>query len=156
NNPTVLSGEIQQDNDPSNNTNNIFYNHKVDATCILDGFVLSGSALGAMFNDSASPVIANCVFKDNRAPYSGGAVYNSGSNPSFSNVLFYNNNAGAGGAVFNTGSSPVLINCTFANNYSPSGAAMFNQTNSFANLANCIVWGNTGSASILSTVTSPA
>ncbi len=44
NHPTTLSGEIQQDNDISNNTYNIIYNffNNLDTTSLLDGFTVSG------------------------------------------------------------------------------------------------------------------
>lgn len=159
-NATILSGEIQQDDDPNNNSYFIFNNPSVDATAVLDGFTISSGTAptngGGMNNINSSPNIRNCVFKNNRAASYGGAVYNSGSNPSFTNVLFYNNSAGSGGAMFNTSSSPVLMNCTVANNFSLSGAGFFNQTNSFVNLTNCIVWGNTGGNAISNTSTSPA
>jgi len=45
--PSILSGEIQQDNDPLNNTISILSNLNLNATAVLDGFVIqSGSSTG--------------------------------------------------------------------------------------------------------------
>jgi hypothetical protein len=109
-----------------------------------------------MVNNNSSPTIRNCIFKSNTAASWAGAVYNAaGSNPVFINCLFTGNTASVGAVIFNSASSPVIINSTFAANQSPSGSAIWSQTNSFSKLTNCIVWGNTGSAALINTVTSP-
>jgi hypothetical protein len=158
--PSILSGEIQQDNDAGNNTNGIFSNLNLDPTAVLDGFTVQSGAStgsgGAMVNNNSSPTIRNCIFKSNTATSWAGAVYNAaGSNPVFINCIFTGNSASVGGVIFNSASSPVLINCTIAVNQSPSGSAIWSQTNSFSKLTNCIVWGNTGSVALINTVTSP-
>ena len=158
--PSILSGEIQQDNDPLNNTISILSNLNVNATAVLDGFTIqSGSSTGnggAMVNSNAAPTIRHCIFHSNLASSWAGAVYNAaGSNPIFINCVFSDNVAAFGGAIFNVSSSPEFMNCTFAVNNSASGAAIWSQTNSFAKLTNCIVWGNTGNAALVNTVTSP-
>ena len=84
NNPTILSGEIQQDNDNTNNANHVVQANGVDATAILDGFIItdgySTSQGGGMFNtNNANPVTRNCVFSNNYAPNGGGGVFNTNS-----------------------------------------------------------------------------
>ena len=156
NNPTILSGEIQQDNDNTNNANHVVQANGVDATAILDGFIItdgySTSQGGGMFNtNNANPVTRNCVFSNNYAPNNGGAVFNSNSSPGFTNCLFYQNMSPNGGAtIYNITSSASFINCTFSGN---TGGTLWSQTNSFPGLTNCIIWGN-NAGSIVNTSTS--
>ena len=60
---------------------------------ILDGFIITGGSAaigGGMFNNTASPTVANCVFTSNSATF-GGGMYNSlGSNPTVINCQFIN------------------------------------------------------------------
>jgi hypothetical protein len=158
--PSILSGEIQQDNNAANNTNSLFTNQGVDSTALLDGFILTGGASagtgGAIINNNSSPVFSNCIFRSNMAVSLAGAVHNTaGSDPVFTNCVFTGNTAPVGGVMFNSSSSPIITNCTFASNSSPSGSAIWSQTNSFAKITNCIVWANTGSAALINTITSP-
>ena len=158
--PSILNGDIQQDNVSSNNTNSLFLNASLDSTAVLDGFTfLNGNATsagGALSNNNASPTIRNCIFRNNFSDAWAGAVYNAnGSNARFANCVFVGNKATNGGAIFNTGSSPLFMNCTMASNQAPSGSVIWSQTNSLARLTNCVVWANTGSAALVNTVTSP-
>lgn len=128
NNPSILSGDIDQDNNIENNANTIVLFTRVSAMTILDGFTIA-NAYAHLENASSGE-------KEN----SGGAIFNQGglqgniSHPKISNCTFSNNHAlGYGGAIFNNGSfngnaSPVLENCIFLNNVSgKGGGAICNQ-----------------------------
>jgi len=90
----------------------------VVSNCLFTGNCGDG---GGMANESgSSPVVNNCVFLDNCSDYGGGGMYNRDSSPHISNCIFAKNNlppfATRGGAIFNQGGSPVIINTIFINN----------------------------------------
>ena len=133
-NKTILSGEIQQDNDVSNNSLNVILNAYLQAarlynTAILDGFTVTGGNAngtkyvtipsgsvnigtygGGISNVYASPTIANCIFTGNSALFGGGfASWYSYDNLSMVNCSFLNNSAvqsGGGLYLFQTNASP--------------------------------------------------
>ncbi len=140
-NETILSGDVGEINDESDNSYHVFYHGRtpLDATAVLDGFTITkGRAKygtshddgGGMYNgrgsfvNEASPTIMNCTFTDNKADYFGGAMYNYQSMAMVVNCTFTNNEDHeiyGGGAVFNkaleTGTkSPSFIGCTFESN----------------------------------------
>ena len=143
--PTILSGEIQQDGNVSNNS----YHIVVGATnAVLDGFTVAYAyADGSTPNDRGggvivgggpayAPVIAgtqtidHCMFLFNFAT-NGAAIYGSNSNVTVANSLFVSNRAVNGGAIygeqFASGSSRqvVVTNCVFRQNSATSkGGAM--------------------------------
>ncbi|MFM1920923.1 MAG: hypothetical protein RLZZ303_2557 [Candidatus Hydrogenedentota bacterium] len=99
---------------------------------VLDGFTIQGgrgSAGAGMLNVGTSPVVRNCIFRDNRATQFGGAVLNlEGSRAEFANCVFRENKATAsGGAVANTESPAIFRNCLFVSNRADvAGGALFN------------------------------
>lgn len=158
-NPTILSGEIQQDGIVTNNSNTIFNNANLNATAVLDGFTLMGGYApgngGAMSNADASITVRNCRFIGNTAQNIGGAIFNLRSNANFTNCIFQVNSANNGGAVFNSESSPTFLHCSFVDNLaSLGGQTSWNQTNSLSTLQNCIVWGSGTAAQIVNTANS--
>ncbi len=115
-NETVLSGDLNGDDDPEDPDTRSDNSYTVvigfdDAT--LDGFTITGgnadgdaAALrngGGLFNEAASPLIRNTTFIANSA-HEGGGVYNEqGSAPSFESVRFENNTAeSSGGGLYST------------------------------------------------------
>jgi hypothetical protein len=87
---------------------------------IIDGFTITnGSAAlkgGGMYNEGSSPVIANCTFESNIAPY-GAGICNYNASPAINNCTFNNNSATSGGGIYNRqDSAPAINNCTFYNN----------------------------------------
>jgi len=122
----------------------------------LDGFTITrGYASGSspdttgagMFNSSASPLVANCIFTENAAMGNGGGMQNLNSSPTVANCIFTGNSAeGDGGGMHNTGSSPVLTNCIFTSNSATTtgskGGAMYNGESSAPILTNCTFTGN--------------
>jgi len=103
-----------------------------------------------MFNIYGSAaVINNCTFSGNYATNGGGTYNGNRSYPVFTNCLFLNNGASqTGGAMYNpdfTGGigSSAIINCTFSGNSAASGSVA-NNINANLTMTNCILWGNTG------------
>jgi predicted outer membrane repeat protein len=146
---TILSGEIQQDTDSTNNAYHILTSIDLSASTLLNGMkVKLGYANGGAFNDklgggmfvnaqsqaSNAMQMNNCVFENNYAANQGGAIYMSASagktiSNGYEDVYFFNNKAGFdGGAVFAAGfvgsNLSSFAYCLFKGNKANSGAAM--------------------------------
>lgn len=157
-NETILSGDRDND-DPGDLTDNVY--HVVtgatgcDSTAILDGFTPTagyargvGTNLGAgMYNNGASPTVANCIFRGNTATGGGGGMWNgNSSDPEVRSCIFEDNGAGSagsvradepGGGMANDNSSPDVTNCLFFDNRAFRGGAMSNQNGSAPVITNC-------------------
>jgi predicted outer membrane repeat protein len=105
---------------------------------------------GAILCVDSSPVILQCVFKNNQAQ-SGGAIYctqggelGSPSNPILLNCTFNNNiTYEYGGALSNYESSPIISGCIFkANSAWYSGGAIHNRIDSSPEIRNCTIVNN--------------
>jgi predicted outer membrane repeat protein len=92
---------------------------------IIDGFTIrngvtpeQGGGGGGVVCIGSSPTIRNCIFRDNQAGWSGGAIYCSqNSSLTVTNCRFEQNGAvGHGGAIFATFSSVELTGCLFDGN----------------------------------------
>ncbi|MBN1491428.1 MAG: hypothetical protein JXA69_16065, partial [Phycisphaerae bacterium] len=157
-NETILSGDIGVVGDESDNSYHVVVGDNLDASARLDGVTITGGNAGSdvamdingagagMVNLSASPTLANCIFRGNSAYSVGGGMVNVYTScPNLTNCLFTGNAAGAGGGgMFNVEhSDPTLRSCTFSGNSAPSGAAIASYDDSSPTLVNCIVWGNT-------------
>ncbi|MEI6347594.1 MAG: T9SS type A sorting domain-containing protein [Bacteroidota bacterium] len=156
-NQTILSGDIGIVGDSSDNCFHVF-NHPqglhLDNSAVLDGFIIMGgfasgenpfSFGGGMYNDSNSPSIINCKFRNNFAIESGGAIYNMNSNPKIIGCYISNNNAQSadGGGIYNDGSNPIITNSGIALNYAHySGGGVYNRNNSNPLITNCVIAGN--------------
>lgn len=159
-NPTILSGDIDQNDGTTGNGANSYHvvanGNAINNTAMLDGFVITGGKAngdfsanfgGGVLNDGrggiCNPTFLNCTFRLNEAG-SGGAVANLGdggnSSTSFINCVFFNNKAllfggpTRGGACYlEATGAPVFTNCTFANNQSAArGGALLLSSNSGA------------------------
>ena len=126
-NKTILSGDIDNNGQATNNTFNIIYLRNASILTVIDGFTITGgnadnpTSVGepftsgaAIYNDGrsggfANPSVQNCIFTQNYAVGFGGAVFNNGGfngfcEARFKNCLFNNNFSKAGGgAVCNWG-----------------------------------------------------
>lgn len=107
-------------------------------------FIGNQADKGGALSTAVDPIVINCVFRDNFATESGGAVYNSnGADPTFLNCEFIGNNAVlAGGAIFNSRSNAMFINCTVSGSTAGLGGAMFNEDFSFPIVTNSVFWDN--------------
>ena len=150
---SVLSGDLNGDDGTVGRTDNschVVSFGGVDATAVLEGFVISGgnavgcsnSNGGGVFNEGGSPTIINCTFNGNTADMGGGLANELFVSPVLVNCAFSGNGAQYGGALYNALlTSPSLTNCTVSGNRASLGGGVYNVNNS-ATLANCILWGN--------------
>jgi hypothetical protein len=158
---TILDGDLNNNGLDDNDCYHLFFHPSglgLSNTAILDGFTIRGANAdgadpfgrgGGMYNISNSPSVRNSVFKENNA-LNGGGMSNSGScSPQFYNCLFVNNSAtqGGGGVYNSSGSNPAFTNCTFASNTSLTGGGIVHSGPGNTVLNNCIIWGNTATAS---------
>lgn len=132
-------------------------NHVVIGTddAVLDGFTITGGSAtsgavtrgGGLFLDGTSPLIANCVIRNNEASTSGGGAYVvNGAEPVFRNCAFYDNlggNEGGGMLIGNCQTGAVeVVNCVFSGNSAFYGGAV-SCSKSNPTLSNCTFNGNT-------------
>jgi hypothetical protein len=150
-NPTILSGDIGNAGENSDNSYHVILNlnNGLTSTSVLDGFTVSDGFSsnhgGGMYQSSSSPRIVNCLFVNNFTQTWGAAIYNGSSNPEITNCIFMNNHSNNnGGGVYNdNGSAPVFTNCLFASNTaSIGGGGVANWDNVTAVFINCSFTGN--------------
>ncbi len=137
---TLLSGDIGEENDKTDNSYHIIFNNNLTSSAILYGVTLShgyanGTAAphdkgGAIYNKSSHPTITQSSFSNNSARSEGGAIYNLQSNPTISKLSFSNNSATtSGGAIYNNLSNPTITQLSFSNNSATtSGGAIYNES----------------------------
>ncbi|TVQ39399.1 MAG: hypothetical protein EA370_04750 [Wenzhouxiangella sp.] len=157
-NPTILSGDINDSTDLDGNSYTVVTGSGTDSTAILDGFTVTGgnadddSAFfiaparsgGGAYNNHGAPTLANIIFTNNSADNLGGAMLSSSnSSPTLTNVTFSNNVADRGGGMYNIDSSPSLSNVIFSNNVADRGGAIYNTTNSSPSFNNVTFGNNT-------------
>jgi len=157
NNITVLSGDINNDDDGfTNNSENSYHvvtGSGADSSAVIDGFTIKGGNAngstpnnngGGMFNENGSPSVRNCTLTGNSAVGDGGGISNLSSSPALTNCTFSGNSVlDEGGGIYNESSSPTLTNCTFSNNNAYKGGGIRNTSSSSPTLTNCTFSGNT-------------
>lgn len=156
-NETILSGDIGQSGNRSDNSHNVIFNNNngLNASAILDGFIIrDGQANkaeyarqrgGGMFNLNSSPTIRNCIFTGNFSSVYGGAVFNQGATatPTFINCVFSGNQAEFGGGIFNESAQTQVFNSTFsANQIAGNGGGIYSYGTPRVVVRNSIFWGN--------------
>jgi len=157
---TILSGDIDDNGNPSNNSYHVVRCANID-NAILDGFTITGGNAdsdpdyrggGIYIYNNSSPTIKNCIFNNNSAGTGGGGMYNyNSSNPNITNCIFYGNQTteyeGHGGGIYNYNSSPTITNCTLSSNSALQGygGGMFSDSSTNPTVTNCIFWGNDAS-----------
>lgn len=140
-NQTVLSGEIQQDNDSLNNSSIIVKMQNLSNQTRIDGFFISranGNAIELrvpLQSTQTMPVIANCQIENNIGNKGAGIVINGNSydtiSPQIINCIFKNNHATVwGGAMYlgasNLSQNTVIMGCLFTNNSAgEAGSAIY-------------------------------
>ncbi|RSK39310.1 choice-of-anchor Q domain-containing protein [Mangrovimonas spongiae] len=161
-NPTILSGDIGNLNDTSDNTYHVIVTNHLNSTNVIDGFIITdGHANGSdtfvinehniykdrgagMYNNTSSPTIYNTIFSENTSLLEGGGIYNFLSNPSIYNAVFSENVTGiAGGGMYNNYSYPNIYNATFSKNSADYGGGIYNQNNSNSTIYNTVLHNNT-------------
>lgn len=150
--PTILSGNIGEEDLEEDNSYTIVYFSNVSASTVLDGFIITGGFAdgmtegadittcgGGIFNNGeyglSSPTIKNCILLNNFSR-EGGALYNYANegetSPIISDCVFVDNRSDFnGGAIFNDGNfgicNPNFTNCRFSGNESMYGAGILNR-----------------------------
>jgi len=88
-----------------------------------NGITLNLQSGGGMDNTNVSPTVRNCIFYDNEADKTAGAILNNNSSAIIDACTFYSNRAlgisgdGGGGAICNdNGGTATITNCVFYNN----------------------------------------
>jgi T5SS/PEP-CTERM-associated repeat protein len=111
-NPTILSGDLNADDNPQNpginRSDNALSIVTTTPNCVgevLDGFTIRG-----------------CNTNPPGAPFGGGALsVSTGGTPTFNNCRFEDNQSNAGGsAAVVRGAAPTFTDCVFANNRAPT------------------------------------
>jgi len=144
---TILSGDLNGDDEPNfanNNDNsyNVVTGMGTNKTAVLDGFIIRGgnanSNGGGIYNYRGSPTLINCTITENSANGNGGGMYNDQSNPTLVDCIFKGNTAGdAGGGIYNSTSSPKFTNCTFSENTALNGGGIYCKNESNPTLTRC-------------------
>ena len=156
NNPSILSGEINNNSNLNGNSTHVVNGSGVTSTAVLDGFTVTagyanstatnGGNGGGLLVTSGSPTIQNCLFANNQAAASyGGAISISSSpGPTVINSVFETNAAIVGGAVAVFASASTFISCTFTQNSASTSYGAVYATSTATKLMNCIAWNNPG------------
>jgi len=157
--PTVLSGDLNEDDDPDSlfsdrdNSYAVMRGENLGPLTRVDGFVISGgraSSLDVAGKDGAGltlkesvVTISRCVFLDNAAESSGGGVYIEGGQPEFLACRFEKNEAFAGGAVHCLQADPYFRDCEFVENTAGNqGGGIFSRNDSSVGIEGCLFRSN--------------
>ncbi|MEO6670666.1 MAG: right-handed parallel beta-helix repeat-containing protein [Ferruginibacter sp.] len=160
-NETILSGDLDNDGDISDNAYHVLISAGAVGVSELDGFTITkGNANGTsditvngnitdrvrgggISSLSSSPSIRNCKFSFNAAS-SGGAIAHLTANSIITNCSFLSNTAINGGAIDNyLASSTTITNCMFSLNTATSAGGIMNSGGSNISLTNCTFSANT-------------
>ncbi|WP_269523401.1 right-handed parallel beta-helix repeat-containing protein [Coraliomargarita parva] len=158
-NPTILSGDLQQNDGANfaNNGDNAYHVVSADSTvtssAILDGFTVTAgnanstdvNATGAgVFLYQGSPTLSNCRIQGNQAVDFGGGIYLYASTAAaITNSDFRGNQAGYGGAVFTEiDANSTFTNCVFQGNLADNDGGGIYFWSSTTNLINGSLQGN--------------
>ncbi|GAB5519161.1 MAG: hypothetical protein RhofKO_14120 [Rhodothermales bacterium] len=144
-NPTILSGDLSQNDGANfaNNTENAYHvvtASSASANTILDGFTIvggnasgGGSAArgGGLYVSGGAPVLRALTVADNAASSQGGGLYMLSSLATLSANLFTRNAAQDGGGLYTFSGGYTLTTSTFVGNTaSDEGGAIYNRSNS--------------------------
>ena len=141
---TILSGDIGNSGDNTDNSYHVVTGSGVDATAILDGVTISdgnadapagtvatpfANTGGGMIVWYGSPTISNCIFDNNSAYDGGGGLFADHASPTLVDCTLSNNTTtaglgGGGGATFQN-STGTLVGCTFDSNTANQGGGIY-------------------------------
>jgi hypothetical protein len=164
-NPTVLSGEIQQDFDNTNNAYHVVvFNDNPGVSSTLDGVIVTGgyadvysatfphNTYGAgIYSYNSIATIRNCIITDNHAEDHGGGMYCQNSPMTIENTEISNNSADidpsgfrrGGGIYFQSCDYVTLEGLTVSENTAHTGAGIFFNGSSPVIIDRSIFSGNT-------------
>ncbi len=147
-NPTILSGDLDQNNtlDANNAYNVVVFGTATTSSTRLDGFTVTGSFEKSGVSVRGAPVIANCLITSNQAATGGGGGLNidNGASLTLINSQIVSNTitAGPGGGIYLFNSSLIAVNCRFAGNKSLNFGGGIESGYSSCTLINCSFSGN--------------
>lgn len=156
-NVTVLSGDIGEKGDPSDNSYHVVFGA---SDSLLDGFVIQdgmasgnfdhGRGGGLLCDRKASPKILNSSFKSNQAKEGGAIAIIGYAAPVMENCTISANNARSGGGILfrtgpdNRGPGTRLIDVELMNNTAEDrGGAVYIDYGAWADFTRCTLSGNT-------------
>lgn len=171
NNPSILSGDFNGNDGPGFTNRSDNFRHVVTANALgdaatLDGFIISGGYANSNTPFLGNPVgnatgaglyssdnldfltIINCVYRNNFASYSGGAIANycptrQFSSPSIVNSVLESNSSQNGGAVYSSNPGKVVIGgCLIVHNSATLGSAILTASSN-VDIINCTIAQNT-------------
>ncbi|MEW6355229.1 MAG: choice-of-anchor Q domain-containing protein [Planctomycetota bacterium] len=128
------------------------YNHIISASSLITNSVFTQNRSdrdgAGLTNKSSAISVTNCAFDQNTS-VNGAGLYNTSSSATVTNCVFTRNTCTtSGAAVFNSLSSPTFMNCSFSENAAGVfGGAMYNSVTSSPTLTNCVMWGDTAGTS---------
>lgn len=162
-NKSVLSGELQGDNNLDNNAYHVLLALGDTGGAGIDGFTISdGCTLdnatntitvngitfqnrfaGGLYIEQASPAVTNCIFSRNKG-YFASTVMATSASPIFINTLFHHNVNRDYANVYTVSGSgnSTFTNVTFGAN-TVGGVVISNGGSGVITLNNSIIWGNT-------------
>jgi predicted outer membrane repeat protein len=136
-NQTILSGEIGQTSEVSDNSYHVVNASNVTNSSILDGFTISdGNANttnggGGIYSNASQATFRNLRIENNNAINGGGMFTGTSSSHILTNVIFANNNSiQDGGAVYSKGNNYFLGNEFVTNTAGGEGGAIYNEITS--------------------------
>lgn len=146
-NVSIISGEIGNQADPTDNSYSPVNAINTNAHAVLDGFTVtkgySDWSGAGLYIENASPVVSNCVFTGNRSGYGGAVVLNGTSLPVFSNCRFEGNAAlYGGGAIWVSDPSTLLLDTSTLTNNSAAWGGAIGSNNSHIDVRTCSIISN--------------
>ena len=128
-NPTILSGNLGDKNDLYDNASRVLsiVGSDVDTTTVIDGFIVSDAVYsheyetGGIYINWASPVIRNCVIKDNQGFYGGGICVRASNALIINNTICNNTSYEGAGIYANYCDNVRIINNKIFNNRCTGG-----------------------------------
>jgi len=150
-NATILSGELGDPGDASDNSHHIVTGSDLDVSTTLDGFSIDGGYSTSGFSSgiyffSANASVSNVNISNNNSGQGGGMTIINGS-PILTNVTFTSNTAGWGGGLYSTTCNPTLLNVTFDSNSASQGGGMYSISDGDLTLTNVTFVNNIASTS---------
>lgn len=144
--PAVLSGDIGEPGDPSDNVDHVITGASTDATAILDGFVVTDGFAqgetngGGIYISGGTPTIRNVYVRNNTAAGDGGGVWADGG--TFESVTIAANAAVNGGGVAVAGNT-TMRNVTIGENSATGSGGGLAVNAGAASLTHVTIAGNT-------------
>jgi len=152
-NVTTLSGDIGIEGDSSDNSYHVIMLKDTWEAALIDGFTITGGNAngdekadkngGGIYNYLSNPTLVNCVFKQNSAADSGGAVYSCcfWNLLTLTNCLITDNKANDGGGLY-LNCRARMTTCTLTANSAQRGGGIYNDKKGRAILAGCTLRAN--------------